>query len=142
MSTVKDNNQVKVHYTGTLSDGKVFDSSKDREPLAFTVGQGQMIPGFENAVKGMSLNEKKTVTIPSDEAYGEKKEDMVQKVTKEQLPPDLKPEVDQELASQLPNGQQIVVKVTEVNEDHILIDANHPLAGKDLTFEIEVVDIA
>jgi FKBP-type peptidyl-prolyl cis-trans isomerase 2 len=141
MSKVKEKDNISVHYTGTLSNGEVFDSSANRDPLAFTVGAGQMIAGFDNAVVGMELNEKKSVTIPAEEAYGEVKPEMVQKISKEQLPPDLNPQVGQQLASQLPSGEQIVVTVAEVAEDGITIDANHPLAGKDLTFEIEVVSI-
>lgn len=141
MEKVKDNDKVSVHYTGTLDNGDVFDSSKDREPLSFTVGQGQMIPGFENAVKGMALNEKKSVTIPPSEAYGELRPEMIQKISKTQLPPDLNPSVGQQLASQLPSGEQIIVTVKEIDESDITIDANHPLAGKELTFEIEVVEI-
>lgn len=141
MDKVKDKDKVSVHYTGTLADGEVFDSSKGREPLSFTVGEGQMIPGFENAVRGMGINETKTVTIKSEDAYGELREEMVQKIDKSQLPPDLEPEVGQQLASTLPDGQQIIVRVTDVSDSHITIDANHPLAGKELTFEIEVVSI-
>jgi FKBP-type peptidyl-prolyl cis-trans isomerase 2 len=141
MDLVKDQDAVKVHYTGTLDNGEVFDSSKGREPLAFTVGAGQMIPGFDNAVLGMKLNEVKTVTIPASEAYGEKKDDLFQKIGREQLPEGMEPTVGQQLASQMPNGQQIVVTVTEVAPESITIDANHPLAGKALTFEIELVSI-
>jgi FKBP-type peptidyl-prolyl cis-trans isomerase SlpA len=141
MEKVKDNDKVSVHYTGTLQSGEVFDSSKDREPLSFTVGQGQMIPGFENAVKGMALNEKKSVTIAPEDAYGEVRPEMVQKINKSQLPPDLEPHVGQQLASQLPSGEQIIVTVKEIEDASITIDANHPLAGKELTFEIEVVEI-
>lgn len=141
MSKVKEKDNISVHYTGTLSNGEVFDSSVNREPLAFTVGAGQMIAGFDSAVVGMELNEKKSVTIPANEAYGEVKPEMIQKITKDQLPPDLQPQVGQQLASQLPSGQQIVVTVSEVTEEGITIDANHPLAGKDLTFEIEIITI-
>lgn len=141
MQIVKDDHLVEVHYTGTLSSGEVFDSSRDREPLSFTVGAGQMIPGFENAVRGMKLNESVKVTLPPEEAYGEVIEDMIQKVPVDQLPPDLKPFVGQQLSSQMPDGSQIVVQVKDVQPDHIVVDANHPLAGKALTFEIEVVSI-
>ncbi len=141
MDIVKEKDNVSVHYTGTLNNGEIFDSSKGREPLAFTVGAGMMIPGFDKAVVGMKLNETKKVTIAPADAYGEKQDGLVQKVEKSQLPADLQPEVGQQLASQLPNGQQIPVTVTDVAEDSITIDANHPLAGKELTFEIEVVTI-
>jgi len=141
MEKVKEKDNVSVHYTGTLSDGEVFDSSVNREPLSFTVGAGQMIPGFDNAVVGMEVKEKKSVTIPAAEAYGELRPDMVQKISKDQLPPDLKPEVGQQLASQLPSGEQIIVTVAEISDEEVTIDANHPLAGKELTFEIELVEI-
>ncbi len=142
MQIVKDDHHVEVHYTGTLDNGDVFDSSREREPLAFTVGAGQMIPGFENAVRGMQIKEVKKVTLPPDEAYGEVVPEMIQKVPNDQLPTELKPHVGQQLSSQMPDGRQIVVQVKEVNEDHIVIDANHPLAGQSLTFEIEVVNIS
>jgi FKBP-type peptidyl-prolyl cis-trans isomerase 2 len=142
MQIVKDDNHVEVHYTGTLDSGEVFDSSREREPLAFTIGAGQMIPGFENAVRGMQVSESKKVKLAPEEAYGEVVPDMIQKVPKEQLPPEIKPFVGQQLSSQMPDGRQIVVQVAEVNEDHIVIDANHPLAGQSLTFEIEVMGIS
>ncbi len=141
MEIVKDSHQVQVHYTGTLDNGEVFDSSREREPLAFEVGAGQMIPGFENAVRGMKVNEMKKVTLSPDEAYGEVIPEMIQKVPLSQLPEEITPHVGQQLSSQMPDGRQIVVHVKDVNDDHILIDANHPLAGQALTFEIEVVSI-
>lgn len=141
MQIVKDDHHVAVHYTGTLDSGEVFDSSREREPLAFTVGAGQMIPGFEEAVRGMQINETKKVTLAPGDAYGDVNPAMIQKVPKEQLPEDLKPTVGQQLSSQTPDGRQMVVQVTDVQDDHIVIDANHPLAGKSLTFEIEVVSI-
>jgi len=141
MDIVQEKSNVSVHYTGTLETGEVFDSSRERDPLSFTVGEGQMIPGFEKAVKGMKLNETKKITIAPEEAYGDAKPEMVQTITKEQLPPDLNVHVGQQLASQMPDGQQIVVTVTDVKDSEITIDANHPLAGKTLNFEIEVVKI-
>ncbi|MCH2215747.1 MAG: peptidylprolyl isomerase [Flavobacteriales bacterium] len=138
---VKEKDKISVHYTGTLSDGEVFDSSVNREPLAFEVGAGQMIAGFDNAVVGMKLREKKSVTIPASEAYGEVRPEMIQKISKDQLPPDINPQVGQQLASQLPSGEQLIVTVSEISESDITIDANHALAGKDLTFEIEVISI-
>ncbi len=141
MTKIKDGDNVKVHYTGKLSDGSVFDSSEGREPLAFTMGKGMMIPGFEKGVMGMQLNEEKTITLQPDEAYGEVREDMIAEVPKSQLPPDLKPQSGMELMSQTPDGHQLVVRVMEVKEDSIVIDANHQLAGKELTFDIKVVEI-
>lgn len=141
MEIVQEKSNVSVHYTGTLETGEVFDSSLERDPLSFTVGEGQMIPGFEKAVKGMKLNETKKITIEPEEAYGEVKPEMVQTIGKEQLPADMEVQVGQQLASQMPDGQQIVVTVTEIKDDAITIDANHPLAGKTLNFDIEVIKI-
>lgn len=141
MSIVKEKDTVKVHYTGKLEDGQVFDSSLQREPLEFTLGQGQLIPGFENGVLNMKVNEKKTITIPKDEAYGEVNNELFQQVGKDQLPEDIKPEVGMTLATRNPDGTERPLVVTEVKDDHIVVDANHPLAGKDLTFDLEVVEI-
>ncbi|HLS11993.1 MAG TPA: peptidylprolyl isomerase [Flavobacteriaceae bacterium] len=141
MSQVKKNDKIKVHYTGKLNNGEIFDSSVDREPLEFQVGQGQIIPGFENGVLDMKLNEKKTLVIPSEEAYGEPREDLIHEIAKEHLPQEMEPEVGMGLVSRSPEGQEIPLIVKEVKEDSIVVDANHPLAGKELTFEIEVVGI-
>jgi len=141
MAQAKKNDTVKVHYTGKLTSGEVFDSSVDREPLEFTVGAGQMIQGFDSAVEGMELNEKKTVTIPSAEAYGDRNDQLLHKVEKSNLPEDLKPEVGQTLVAGGPEGQQTRVTVVEVTDNDITIDANHPLAGQDLVFDIELVQI-
>ena len=142
MKKVQANDKVKVHYTGKLTDGEVFDSSLERDPLEFTVGAGQMIKGFDEAVNGMELNEKKTVTIPSGEAYGDRNDQLIQEVPKNDLPADMKPEVGQTLVATNQDGQQTHVLVTGVEDATITIDANHPLAGKDLVFEIELVEIA
>lgn len=141
MTKIKNNDKVKVHYTGKLTDGQVFDSSLEREPLEFTIGAGQMILGFEKGVMDMELNEKKTINIPSTEAYGEPREDLTQEVPKKHLPEDIKPEIGMNLVSQTPDGQQMQFVVTEVREESIIVDGNHPLAGKDLIFEIEVIGI-
>lgn len=137
----KTNDKVQVHYTGKLTTGEVFDSSEGRDPLAFTVGAGQMIAGFDAAVNGMELNEKKTVTIPAGEAYGEHNEALIQKIGRDQLPPDLNPEVGQKLMASNANGQQVPVLVTETTPESVTIDANHELAGKDLVFDIELVAV-
>lgn len=142
MSEVKKGDKVKVHYTGKLNDGSVFDSSVNREPLEFEVGAGMMIAGFDSAVNGMKVGDKKVAEIPAAEAYGEKNDDMVVSVPKAQLPPDLTPEIGQQLSMQQPNGQAIPVVVTKVETETIEIDANHPLAGKDLIFDIELVEIS
>lgn len=141
MSIAKDGDTVKVHYTGKLENGEVFDTSEEREPLEFTLGQGQLIPGFENAVVGMNVGDSTKVDIPSTEAYGEKREDMVINVPKDQLPADVEPEVGMQLQVNQPNGQPVPVRVTDISETELTLDANHPLAGKDLTFEIKLVDV-
>jgi len=141
MSTVKENDTVSIHYTGKLSDGQVFDSSAGRDPLEFTMGQGQIIPGLEKGLINMSVNETKTIEIPSTEAYGEKRNDLIQDVPKNQLPPEINPEVGMGLVSKNPQGQEIKLTVTEVKDDAITVDANHPLAGKDLTFEVQLLEI-
>jgi len=141
LATIKKGDKVKVHYTGTIADGTVFDTSKEREPLEFTLGEGKLIPGFEKAVEGMDVGDSNTVTIPSDEAYGEKKDDMVIDVERSQIPPDIEPEVGQQLQIQQKDGGAIPVVITDVTEQTVKLDANHPLAGEDLTFEIEVVDV-
>ena len=137
----KDGDTVKVHYTGKLEDGTVFDTSIERDPLQFTIGEGQLIPGFEQAVVGMSPGESKTVEIPADEAYGPYREELVMVVDRDQLPEDLQPEVGQQLQIRQPDGQTILVKVIDVSESSVTLDANHPLAGKDLTFDIELVEV-
>lgn len=142
MTTVKQGDTVHIHYTGTLEDGVVFDSSAGREPLSFTLGSGQVIPGFEEAIMGMAVNEKKNVTIPVDKAYGPRNEELVLTVPREQVPPDLNPEVGQKLQMQGPGNSPVVVEVTEVAEAHIRLDANPPLAGKELIFDIELVRIS
>ena len=141
MSVAKKGDKVKVHYTGKLNDGTVFDSSKDREPLEFELGGGQMIAGFDTAVDGMEVGESKTAVFSSEEGYGEKNDEMVFTVPKDQLPPEIKPEEGQQLSMQHPSGQQIPVVVTKVEDSEIEIDANHPLAGKELEFDIELVEI-
>jgi peptidylprolyl isomerase len=141
MSVAKTGNTVKVHYTGKLDDGTVFDSSVNREPLEFTIGDGKLIPGFDNAVNGMKVGEKSTVKIPAEEAYGPHYEQLVQIVNRTDLPPELKPEVGQHLEAVQQDGNVINVTVTNVDEKSITIDANHPLAGKELTFELELVEI-
>lgn len=142
MSQVKENDTVKVHYTGKLTEnGQVFDSSLERDPLEFTLGQGMLIPGFEKGIIDMKVNEKKTIEIPKAEAYGDKQDELFQKVDKAQLPEEIKPEVGMGLVSKNPDGSERQLRVAAVNDDHIVVDANHPLAGQDLTFEIEVVDI-
>lgn len=138
----KAQDTVKVHYTGKLTTGEVFDSSEGREPLEFTVGGGQMIKGFDEAVDGMGLNEKKTVTILSAEAYGDHNTELIQEVPKNQLPEEMSPEVGQKLVATNEQGHETYVNITAITEEAITVDANHDLAGKDLVFDIELVEIA
>ncbi len=141
MSQVKEGDKVKVHYTGTLDDGSVFDSSKERQPLEFQIGSGQIIPGFEKAVLELNPGDSTRVDIPSAEAYGDVREDMIVNVEREKLPADIDPEVGMQLQLQQPDGNALPVVVSEVSESHVTIDANHPLAGRDLTFEIELLEV-
>ena len=136
-----DGDTVRVHYTGMLEDKTVFDSSLGPEPLEFTMGEGMMISGFENAVRGMSVGQSKTVTLSPEEAYGPHRDEMVFEVGREQLPPELNPAVGQQLQMRQQDGTSVPVLVTDVSEATITVDANHSLAGKDLTFEIELVEI-
>ena len=141
MSQVKGNNTVKVNYTGKLSDGQVFDTSEGKEPIEFTLGQGRLIPGLEKGLIDMKLHEKKTISIVKEEAYGDVNESLIQEVNKKDLPQDMEPEVGMGLVSKSPEGQEINLMVVEVKEESIIIDGNHPLAGRDLIFEIEVLEI-
>lgn len=137
----KKGDAVQVHYTGKLEDGSVFDSSANREPLGFTLGDGNMIKGFDTAVDGMTLGDKVTVTISAAEAYGERRDDMIIEVPIEQVPADIKPEIGMQLTLQGGNGQPMPVVVTDLDEKKITLDANHQLAGKDLIFDIELVKV-
>jgi len=141
MTQAKLGDTVRVHYTGRLEDGTVFDTSIDRDPLQFTIGEGWLIPGFEEAVVGMNPGESKTTTIPADKAYGPYYEEMVVEVSRSQFPEDLEPEVGQQLQILQADGRAIVVRVTEVSESSVTLDANHPLAGKDLIFDIQLMEI-
>jgi FKBP-type peptidyl-prolyl cis-trans isomerase SlpA len=141
MIQVKENNTVKVNYTGKLADGQVFDSSEGKEPIEFTLGQGQIIPGFEKGLIDMKLKEKKTITIVKEEAYGIVNDALIQEVQKSELPQDMTPEVGMGLVSKTPDGREMNLVVVEVKEETIVIDGNHPLAGKDLIFDLEVLEI-
>jgi FKBP-type peptidyl-prolyl cis-trans isomerase 2 len=141
MAPAKIGDTVKVHYTGKLEDDTVFDTSTDRDPLQFTLGEKQVIPGFEQAVIGMKKGESKITEIPADEAYGQHNKDMVLVVERSQFPADLEPQVDQCLQLCQPDGQNMVVRVTEVSDAKVTLDANHLLAGKALTFDIQLIEI-
>lgn len=137
----KKGDTVAVHYKGSLSDGTVFDSSEGREPLRFTLGAGSMIPGFEEAVNGMNIGDTKTVTIPAEEAYGPRRSDLELEIPREKLPPSLSPNVGDRLQMRTASGGTTIVMVTKTTDSSITIDANHELAGKDLTFEITLVSV-
>lgn len=141
MSTAKTGDTVRIHYTGTLDDGTQFDSSSGRDPLEFSVGGGQVIPGFDRAVDGMEVGEKKSVTIEPDEAYGPHHEQLVQDVPRSQLPDEINPAVGMELQTSNEDGQVLRLSVTSVDDESITVDGNHPLAGKALKFDIELVEI-
>jgi peptidylprolyl isomerase len=141
MRSAKHGDTVKVHYRGKLQDGSVFDVS-DREPLQFTIGGGQFIPGFEEAVVGMNPGDSKTTEVPAEKAFGHYQEDMVVVLPKSQFVDwDLEPTVGERVPIPRPDGQPIDVTVTEVTESDVIVDGNHPLAGEDLTFDIELIDI-
>lgn len=137
----KKGDAVSVHYTGRLEDGSVFDSSVSRSPLSFTLGDGNMIKGFDAAVYGMLIGDKKTVTIPAVEAYGERRQDMMIDISLDQVPEHIQPEIGLQLTLQGAGGQPVPVTVVEVTQEKIVLDANHELAGKDLIFDIELVGI-
>ena len=142
MTQAKSGDTVRIHYTGTLDDGTEFDSSAGRDPLEFALGGGQVIPGFDSAVDGMTVGENKTVTIPADQAYGDRHEQLVQEVPKNALPEEIEPAVGMQLQSRSPEGQVMNLDVPEVAEESITVDGTHPLAGQALTFAIELVEIA
>ncbi len=141
MSTVKSGDTIRVHYTGKLSDGQEFDSSSGSDPLEFTVGEQHVIPGFESAVIGLSKGGSTTVVIPAEQAYGEVSPDQVARIERSQFPQDIEPEIGQRFAVGRSEEDQIVATVTEVTDSHVTLDGNHPLAGEDLTFDIELVEI-
>ena len=141
MSKVKENDTVRVHYTGKLTTGEVFDSSLQREPLEVALGQGSLIPGFEKGLLDMEVTEKKTINIPMEEAYGEVQKELFQEIPKEQLPAEITPEIGMGLVARGEDGSERQLRIAEVKDESIVVDANHPLAGQDLVFELELVEI-
>ncbi|MGB5402527.1 MAG: peptidylprolyl isomerase [Robiginitalea sp.] len=141
MSKVKENDTVRVHYTGKLTTGEVFDSSLEREPLEVALGQGSLIPGFEKGLLDMAVSEKKTIQIPMEEAYGEVQKELFQEIGKEQLPAEITPEIGMGLVARGEDGSERQLRIADVKADSIVVDANHPLAGQDLVFELELVEI-
>lgn len=142
MQQAKKGDTVKIHYHGRLTDGTTFDSSEGREPLEFELGSGMVIPGFDLGVSGMTIGEKKTINIPAAEAYGEKNEEMILEFPRTQFPEDMTPEVGMQLNMSNNQGQNFPVVIVEVKEEVVMLDANHPLAGKELIFDLELVEIA
>lgn len=141
MGKAKTGDTVKVHYTGTLPDGTEFDSSSGRDPIEFTIGSGDIIPGFEKAAIGMEPGETKKVTVSTDEAYGERHDELVQTVDRGQIPDSIDVEVGMQLQATGPNDEQLVLTVVHLTDESVTLDANHPLAGQDLTFEIEMIEV-
>lgn len=141
MAQVKSGDKIKVHYHGKLTSGETFDSSEGREPLEFEVGSGMVIKGFDDGVTGMIVGDKKTINIPFDEAYGPKNPEMLIEMPKDKFPTDLEIEVGMPLGMSDQNGQQFNVTVVEIKEEFVMLDANHPLAGQDLIFDLELVEI-
>jgi FKBP-type peptidyl-prolyl cis-trans isomerase 2 len=141
MTEAKSGDTVRIHYKGTLDDGSVFDSSEGRDPLEFAIGSGQIIPGLDAALPGMKVGDEKTVNVAADQAYGQVNPAARQPVPRDQFPPNVPIELGTSLQVQTPNGQVMPVTIVEIGEDDVVLDANHPLAGKDLTFEIVLVAI-
>jgi FKBP-type peptidyl-prolyl cis-trans isomerase 2 len=141
MKKAKKGDKVQVHYTGTLDDGTTFDSSREREPLEFTLGEEMVVPGFEKGVEGLEVGEIKTIHIEPKEAYGDIREDLFMEIEKKQLPPEITPEIGMKLQAPMKNGQIALLTIIEINEDKLKLDANHDLAGKALNFDIELIGI-
>jgi peptidylprolyl isomerase len=141
MRQAREGDKVQVHYEGRLDDGTTFDSSEGRDPIEFTIGEGEVVPGFEQAVTGMAAGEKKTATIAAENAYGERMDDLLFSVSRDQVPDGMEVNVGDQLSVGLPNGETVPMQVAGVDEESLTLDANHPLAGKDLTFDLELVQI-
>jgi peptidylprolyl isomerase len=141
MAQVKKGDKVKVHYTGTYDDGTVFDSSVERGPLEVTVGTGMVIPGFDRALVDMEPGQKKTVNIPAAEAYGPRAEELIAEIPRERIPAEVQLEIGQQLQLSLANGGEAIVMIVDLSDTTVTLDANHPMAGMDLNFELELVEI-
>ncbi len=142
MPTLKNGDRVKVHYTGTLEDGRVFDTSRERDPLEFKVGEGQIITGFENGVMGMEIGETRDITVLPDEAYGSRREELVMEIPVGEFPEDITPEVGMQLQIKQQDGTPFGVVITDVEDEAVTLDANHPLAGQTLYFQVELLEIS
>jgi peptidylprolyl isomerase len=141
MTKAKPGDTVRIHYTGTLTDGTQFDSSEGREPLEFTVGSGQIIKGLDHEVEGMEVGDRNKVTIPADEAYGQRDPQSIQQVPRGSIPPEVNIQPGAQLQARTQDGNTVLLTVVETTEDHVTVDANHPLAGQDLVFDVELVEI-
>ena len=141
MKSAASGNTVRVHYTGTLDDGSVFDSSTERDPIEFIIGDGRMIPGFEKAVTGMNVGDRRTVKIPAEEAYGGHRDELIVKINRSHFPDNIVPVSGLQLSLKSPEGQIVNAVITAVEDETVLLDANHPLAGKDLIFDIELMEV-
>ncbi len=141
MAEIKKGDTVRIHYTGTLSDGSVFDSSKDRDPLEFTYGEGQIIPGLELGMEGMSVGDTRVVEVPAEQAYGPVLPEARRAVPREDLPEEVPMELGTQVHAHNEEGQVMTLTIFEVTETHVVLDANHPLAGKDLSFDVELISI-
>ena len=142
MTRAKNGDTVKVHYMGRLEDGRVFETTKNHQPLEFVMGSGKIIPGFEKSVLGMEVGDTKTIRIPPDEAYGPRRQDLIVDIKKSDFPDNIRPAIGQRLQIRQPNGHFIDVIIMDMNEDLVTLDANHPLAGNSLIFDVELVEIA
>lgn len=142
MSQAAKGDKVKVHYTGTLDDGTVFDSSREREPLEFVIGSGTLIPGFENGVLGMKVGETKTIDIPAADAYGERKDGLMASLERSEVPDNIEPKAGMFVEMELKDGNNARARIAKVDEQTIVLDFNHPLAGQDLSFEVELLAVA
>lgn len=141
MRQAREGDKVQVHYEGRLDDGTTFDSSHGREPIEFTIGEGEVVPGFEEAVTGMAAGEKKTTRIAAGNAYGDRMDDLLFSVSRDQVPAGMEVKVGDQLSVGLPNGETVPMQVAAIDDETVTLDANHPLAGKDLTFDLELVEI-
>ncbi len=141
MRQAREGDKVQVHYEGRLDDGTTFDSSRGRDPIEFTIGEGEVVPGFEQAVTGMSAGEKRTTTIAAEYAYGERMDDLMFSVSRDQVPEGMDVKVGDQLSVGLPSGETVPMQVAGIDGESVTLDANHPLAGKDLTFDLELVEI-
>ena len=141
MAQAEAGDRVKINFTGKLEDGSVFANTADSEPLEFQLGEGEIIPGVENAVEGMNVGESKTVKVPPEQAYGQRRDELLEEVGRDKFPKDIEPQVGQKFDVPQQEGPPMVVRVVDVSEQTVTLDGNHPLAGRDLTFELELIEI-